>query len=92
MTIVATIIRSARSKRGGELTQRERDVAVLIVEDKTNKEIADALGLSPHTVKFHVLNLMVKLNTRSRIGIAVEWVRKFEKRGEHELAGLLAST
>lgn len=85
----ATIIRSARqAKRGRMLTQRERDVAALIVEDRTNQEIADQLQLSPHTVKFHVLNLMVKLNTRSRVGIAVEWIRRFEKR-EHELSGLL---
>ena len=90
--MTATIIRSARqAKRGHELTQRERDVAALIVEDKTNQEIADVLKLSPHTVKFHVLNLMVKLNTRSRIGIAVEWVRRYEKRHEHAQSGLLAS-
>jgi DNA-binding NarL/FixJ family response regulator len=43
------------------ITERERDVAKLLTEGKTNKEIAAALGCSDQTVKTHKANLMRKL-------------------------------
>jgi DNA-binding NarL/FixJ family response regulator len=47
------------------LTARERELLQLIAELKPTKEIADLLGVSPHTVDTHRSNLMQKLNIHS---------------------------
>lgn len=57
------------------LTQRQRDVLDLLVQDKTNRQIARALGISAHTVKFHVQSACEALDVRSRVGAAVAWAR-----------------
>jgi two-component system response regulator NreC len=44
------------------LTRREREVLVLVVEGKTNQQIADHLFISPRTVDTHRTNIMQKLN------------------------------
>lgn len=49
-----------------EFTERERDVLSLMVEGKSNAEIAEALVLSTATVKFHVSNVLSKLGAKSR--------------------------
>jgi DNA-binding NarL/FixJ family response regulator len=49
------------------LTPREREVLALLAEGASNKEIARALALSVHTVKFHVASLTEKLGARSRV-------------------------
>jgi two-component system response regulator DesR len=48
------------------LTEREREVLDLIARGSTNKEIAEQLFLSPHTVKEHTSALYRKLNARNR--------------------------
>ena len=48
------------------LSLREREVLALLAEGASNKEIARALALSIHTVKFHVATLTEKLGARSR--------------------------
>jgi DNA-binding NarL/FixJ family response regulator len=48
------------------LTGREREVLDLIAEGSTNREIADRLFLSPHTVKEHTSALYRKLGARNR--------------------------
>jgi DNA-binding NarL/FixJ family response regulator len=62
----------AREKRGGlskapkgRLTSREREIAQLLAEGKTNKEVAAALGISAKTVETHRANIMLKLNIHS---------------------------
>lgn len=51
------------------LTQRERDVLLLILQGKSNMEIADQLFLSVSTVKTHVSNLFVKMDVKSRMQV-----------------------
>jgi DNA-binding NarL/FixJ family response regulator len=46
------------------LTPREREILQLIAEGKSNKDIANLLGLSVYTVESHRSNLMGKLNLR----------------------------
>lgn len=50
----------------GMLSQREREVLQRIAAGDSNKMIARALSLSPHTVKRHVANILDKLGARSR--------------------------
>jgi DNA-binding NarL/FixJ family response regulator len=49
------------------LTDRERQVLHLIVEGKSNKEIALELGISPKTVSVHRTNLMLKLDVQNTV-------------------------
>ncbi len=48
------------------LSQREREVLDLIADGSTNREIAAALHLSPHTIKEHTSALYRKLGARNR--------------------------
>ena len=48
------------------LTSREWEVVDLLYEGRTTDEIADALVLSPETVRSHIKNLMRKLGSRTR--------------------------
>jgi two-component system, LuxR family, response regulator FixJ len=56
--------RAAR-ERYAQLSEREREVAGLIVEGLTNKEIGRVLTLSPRTVETHRANLFAKLQAES---------------------------
>jgi len=49
-----------------ELTPREIEVLRLLAEGLPNKGIAHLLGISEHTVKFHVNAIMARLNAQSR--------------------------
>ena len=64
----------------GELTKREREVLDLIVEGKSNSEIAWALRITLHTVKAHVASIIRKLGVSSRTEAAVMWVREQYRR------------
>ena len=57
------------------LTHTERQVSDLITEGRTNREIAEQLFVSPHTVNTHVRRIFEKLQVRSR----VELVRTAER-------------
>jgi DNA-binding NarL/FixJ family response regulator len=52
------------------LTAREKEVAALITDGRSNKAIADELVISPATVARHVANIMAKLGFHSRAQIA----------------------
>lgn len=54
-----------------QLTQREQQVIKLIAEGLSNKEIAQKLFISPHTIKSHVHNILEKLTLNSRMQIAL---------------------
>ena len=48
------------------ISKREQEVAELILQGKSNKEIEKKLFISIHTVKNHVYNLYQKLGVKSR--------------------------
>ena len=54
------------------LTPREQEVLVLLADGLRNREIATRLGISEHTVKFHLAAIFGKLGASSR----TEVVRK----------------
>jgi LuxR family maltose regulon positive regulatory protein len=59
----------------GELTRREREVLRLLVEGLTNRQIADRLVVSEHTVHRHVTNILRKLDLPSRTAAAAHALR-----------------
>jgi two-component system response regulator NreC len=78
--LVADYVREIRS-RGAEdsydlLTPREREILQLLAECKLNKEIAQALNLSPYTIETHRRNLQEKLNLHSFAELILYAVRK----------------
>ena len=66
----------APAKGRGELTERERQVVQLLSEGLSNKLIADRLGISDHTAKFHVNGVMMKLGSSTRTEAVVEAMRR----------------
>jgi DNA-binding NarL/FixJ family response regulator len=61
------------------LTARESEILALIAGGATNKEIAQTLYLSPHTVKEHTSSLYRKLGARNR----TEAVQRAQRQGLH---------
>jgi predicted ATPase/DNA-binding CsgD family transcriptional regulator len=67
--------RHLESEQFGGLTQREREVAALLAQGKSNREIADILVVHYRTIETHVSNILSKLGFTSRAQIAV-WARE----------------
>jgi predicted ATPase/DNA-binding SARP family transcriptional activator/DNA-binding CsgD family transcriptional regulator len=59
------------------LTPREKEVALLVAQELSNRQIASALTLSEHTVATHIRNVLKKLGLHSRNQVAV-WVREHQ--------------
>lgn len=51
------------------LSDREKDILILIAQELTQKEIADQLHISSHTVVFHKRKLIDKFNVRGTAGL-----------------------
>ena len=65
--------RRGRAGAGGglaQLTMREQEVARLVAEGLSNREIAETLMVSPKTVERHVTNVLAKLDLRNRVELA----------------------
>jgi len=58
------------------LSEREREIFQLIVEGRTNKEIAEMLGVSPSTIETHRAHIMEKLDVHSAVEMVLYAVRK----------------
>ncbi|MEJ8640557.1 helix-turn-helix transcriptional regulator [Streptomyces sp. MS1.HAVA.3] len=59
-----------RSREPVALTERETQVAVLVIKGYTNREVAAALFLSDKTVEYHLNRIYTKLSIRSRVELA----------------------
>ena len=57
------------------LTKREKDVFLLLIKNKSTKEIANELGISEKTVRNHVSNAMQKLGCKGRAGAVIELLK-----------------
>ena len=72
-----TVFKPNESPTGPPLTDREREVLDLVAGGATNREIAERLFLSPHTIKEHTSALYRKLGVRNR----AEAVQKAQRLG-----------
>lgn len=61
--------------RDTDFTEREMDVLRKMVQGYTDKEIADQLNMSYHTVRFHINSLLGKTGCVSRTDLAIKVVR-----------------
>lgn len=57
------------SKNKTELTEREKEILQLIVQEKTTKEIAEQLCLSEKTIETHRASIMLKLEVKNIAGM-----------------------
>jgi DNA-binding CsgD family transcriptional regulator len=60
----------------GALTRRELSVLRLVAQGLGNKEIAGELGISTHTVKYHLASLLARLSVHSRTEAVTVALRK----------------
>ena len=54
----------------GQLTDLEREIADLVRQAMTNRQIATRVGKSPHTVNYHLRQIFRKLGLASRVELA----------------------
>ena len=70
------ISRSSFKSTHANLTAREYEVLKLVVDGKSNQQIAEALNISEHTSKAHVCNIIQKLVVDDRTQAAVKAIRE----------------
>jgi len=66
----------AAAMENGKLTARELEVLRMMAEGAANKTIAWKLGISEHTVKFHVASILGKLHAGTRTEAVTVGIRK----------------
>jgi DNA-binding NarL/FixJ family response regulator len=59
-----------------EITSRETDVLRMLAEGRVNKDIAARLGISEHTVKFHISSILDKLGASTRTEAVTLGIRR----------------
>ncbi|MFM2242101.1 MAG: hypothetical protein RLZ97_956 [Verrucomicrobiota bacterium] len=59
-----------------ELTSREQEVLLHLLDGQLYKEIAQTMGVSSHTVNFHIQNIYKKLHCRSRAQLVARFRQK----------------
>ncbi len=67
-TLHSPVKKNTKSEDDFNLTIRELEILGLLTDGYRNKEIADKLSISLHTVKTHIYHIYEKLHVKSRIG------------------------
>lgn len=74
--VLTMFTRFAQPRGDYGLTDREREILQLLCDEITQREIAEALFLSPHTVDTHLRNIYGKLHVHSRSAAVVKALRE----------------
>ena len=64
--LVSRLVRPSGGETNGDLSDREEQVLRLVADGLTDREVGEALGISPRTVGRHVSNILDKLGVRNR--------------------------
>jgi NarL family two-component system response regulator LiaR len=64
--------RLLKTGTGADLSRREQQVLDSLLQNLSNKEIANQLNISERTVKFHVSNLLAKYSVRRRADLIIQ--------------------
>ena len=75
-TLLSAAAPQAVAESEAPLTARELEVLRMLAEGAANKTIAWKLGISEHTVKFHVAQILAKLNAGTRTEAVTVGIRK----------------
>ena len=70
-TALSSFTQAESAEGGGTLSVREREVVAAVVQGLSNKEIAERLSISPHTVLTHRKNIARKLQIHSPAGLTI---------------------
>ncbi|MDI6880248.1 MAG: response regulator transcription factor [Desulfitobacteriaceae bacterium] len=71
MSVLSSVRKLSRSMIQEEiLTKKEKEVILKVAQGKSNRQIAQELYLSEHTVRNHVSSILQKLNLTSRVQLA----------------------
>jgi DNA-binding NarL/FixJ family response regulator len=62
---------NVEAEKLASLTLREREVALMIREGMSYKEMAEHLEVSPRTIKAHAQNIYAKLQVKDRLALAL---------------------
>jgi len=73
---VVEACRAAAAQDRGRLTPREREVAQLVAEGKSTKQVAALLGISVKTAEFHRARVMKKLDVHDVAGLVRYAIRE----------------
>lgn len=71
---------SNRCEATGVLTEREEQIAALLVEGRSNREIGSQLMISPETAKDYVARIRRKLNASNRVEAASRYLQLLQSR------------
>jgi len=81
---MSTLVKTAAASKqpnGDDLSPQESRILALVVEGKTNKEIARVMGLSDKTVKNYLSNAFQKLHVQRRAHAAAVFNRRANRKG-----------
>ncbi len=74
--VIEMFARGVPPRQDYGLTRREREILHLLVGEKSQKQVAQELFLSPHTVDTHLRNIYAKLHVRTRSGAVAKALRE----------------
>jgi len=83
----AELARTGHREPGAELSPTERQVAELVAAGRTNREVAEQLFMSPHTVEAHLTRIYRSLGVRGRTEMARALAARAARAAEDEGSG-----